>query len=152
METKKCSRCGEEKDLAAFVLKNRALKKYHSFCKACKRVWSSVWYSNNKKKQIAYVDRRTALIRDVIREAKSIACADCGRKYHWYLMDFDHLRDKVKNVSQMMRGFTVEQVRTEIAKCDVICSLCHRVRTWNRRHPDCLLLPEESGIFPGLRL
>lgn len=46
-------------------------------------------------------------------------------------MDFDHRPDevKVKNVSQLK---TLDDVKAEIAKCDVVCSNCHRLRTKRR--------------------
>ena len=64
-----------------------------------------------------------------IESAKAVPCADCGQRYPHYVMDFDH-RDptiKVMNV-----GETRSKAKTleEIAKCDVVCSNCHRERTW----------------------
>jgi len=48
-------------------------------------------------------------------------------------MDFDHRPDTVKkfNISgSEMRN--LEDVVNEMSKCDVICSNCHRVRTFKR--------------------
>jgi L-lysine 2,3-aminomutase len=49
-------------------------------------------------------------------------------------MDFDHLDDseKLDDVSRLTR-FTKKKLLTEIAKCDVVCSNCHRERTHQRR-------------------
>jgi hypothetical protein len=48
------------------------------------------------------------------------------------VLDFDH-RDpsqKVAAVSDMTAsGYDVPTIETEIAKCDVLCSNCHRKRT-----------------------
>lgn len=49
--------------------------------------------------------------------------------------DFDHVRGKKrKNVGAMVNGhnFSVEKIIEEIAKCDVVCSNCHRERTFSR--------------------
>jgi len=69
-----------------------------------------------------------------VRAAKDVPCFDCGVRYPYYVMDFDHLNPalKIKNVSQM-RGCTIEQVQAEIEKCQVVCANCHRVRTHGRR-------------------
>lgn len=38
--------------------------------------------------------------------------------------------EKSDNVSMMVgRGLSIERVLAEIAKCDVVCSNCHRIRT-----------------------
>lgn len=96
--------------------------------------------------------------RDVIVAAKNRPCADCGREYPSYVMDFDHVRgDKEHNVGDMAnRGATVRRVLQEIEKCDVVCANCHRIRTHTRnqhrsrhsvaRMPGCL--PENEGSIP----
>jgi hypothetical protein len=65
---------------------------------------------------------------------------DCGFRGHFEALQFDHLRDKVGNVSEMVaRGFSLERLKKEIEKCQVVCANCHAIRTYNRRvspHPD----------------
>jgi hypothetical protein len=60
-------------------------------------------------------------------------CADCGYRGHPAALDFDHLPgfEKLKSVGSMT-GCAWEDIEAEIAKCDVVCSNCHRVRTWRR--------------------
>jgi hypothetical protein len=50
-------------------------------------------------------------------------------------MDFDHARgEKVINVGLMVGwGYTVAEILSEIAKCDVVCANCHRKRTYERK-------------------
>lgn len=58
---------------------------------------------------------------------------DCGDSYPPYVMDFDHVRGvKTRNVGNM-RTCSIETIQREIAKCDVVCSNCHRERTHSRR-------------------
>lgn len=59
---------------------------------------------------------------------------DCGESYPYYVMDFDHREGehKVQIVSILANRGTLKQVREEIAKCDVVCSNCHRIRTFKR--------------------
>lgn len=62
-------------------------------------------------------------------------CADCGQKYPYYVMDFDH-RDKeqkVADVSKLLRVKGTVAVFDEIEKCDVVCANCHRMRTHRRQ-------------------
>lgn len=46
-------------------------------------------------------------------------------------MDFDHLLDKFKNVSRMT-AYKWDRIEAEIAKCELVCANCHRVRTFAR--------------------
>ena len=56
---------------------------------------------------------------------------DCGQSYPSYVMDLDHRGDKVRNVARMVSlGLGEATVLAEIAKCDVVCSNCHRLRTF----------------------
>lgn len=57
---------------------------------------------------------------------------DCEVSYPSYVMDFDHVRGiKFKEISQMCRAaFRIEKIPEEIEKCDLVCSNCHRVRTF----------------------
>jgi hypothetical protein len=49
------------------------------------------------------------------------------------MLDFDHLKDKKYNISRMIHdGFSWAAIKKEIAKCEVVCANCHRVRTHNR--------------------
>lgn len=58
-------------------------------------------------------------------------CTDCGQKYPYFVMDFDH-RDptlKVAGVATLVKRYG-PQLMTEIAKCDLVCANCHRARTY----------------------
>jgi hypothetical protein len=59
-------------------------------------------------------------------------CADCGLT-NPIVLDFDHLKDKKYNVSRMIHdGFSWAAIKKEIAKCEVVCANCHRIRTYIR--------------------
>ena len=70
--------------------------------------------------------------REYIRSLKSKPCMDCGGIFHPVSMDFDHVRGvKVIQISKLV-GCNKERILAEVSKCDVVCSNCHRVRTYNR--------------------
>ena len=78
---------------------------------------------------------RYVVFRDRIAAVKlESGCVDCGYRLHVAALDFDHLpgTDKKFCVGQGM-GYRWESVLEEIAKCEVVCANCHRVRTANRR-------------------
>ena len=72
---------------------------------------------------------------EFIRAIKDQPCADCGITYPPYVMDFDHVRgEKVDEISRAgMLMATISTLLAEIEKCDVVCSNCHRERTFQRK-------------------
>jgi hypothetical protein len=65
-----------------------------------------------------------------IKEASG--CVDCGESNH-IVLDFDHIRNKKYNISRMIHdGFSWAAIKKEIAKCEIVCANCHRIRTHNR--------------------
>ena len=78
-------------------------------------------------KQGVVADRQSAV--SAIKTASG--CVDCGYKEHAIALDFDHVSgEKIDNVSKMVKSLvTWDLVIAEIAKCEVVCANCHRVRT-----------------------
>jgi len=73
-----------------------------------------------------------------IRSLKDNPCMDCGQKFHPCAMDFDH-RDaagKVFSIAMLGRYVSMKRLMEEIAKCDLVCSNCHRLRTYTRRRSE----------------
>ena len=69
-------------------------------------------------------------------EIKSNPCADCGGSFDVCCMDFDHrdASEKKFNVGSMFaHHYSRELIEAEVAKCDLVCANCHRIRTRNRR-------------------
>jgi len=88
-------------------------------------------YHANKEQYFARNRQQKLDARAFIVASKDVPCADCGNRYPSYVMDFDHLGDKKFNISNMTaRGMA--QLQAEIAKCEVVCSNCHRIRTHER--------------------
>lgn len=71
----------------------------------------------------------------MLAELKAAPCTDCGGRFPAVCMDFDHVRDtKRGNVSVLVTGgYSLESILREIAKCELVCANCHRVRTARRR-------------------
>jgi hypothetical protein len=66
-------------------------------------------------------------------EQKDRPCMDCGVKYPPCVMDFDHVRGLKVSCLGWMWDAARDKVISEIAKCDLVCSNCHRLRTAVRR-------------------
>lgn len=63
-------------------------------------------------------------------------CFDCRNKFPHYVLEFDHRPGEVKidNVTRVLKNYGTEMAWKEVAKCDVVCSNCHKVRTYMREH------------------
>lgn len=69
---------------------------------------------------------------------EKLGCQDCRNKYPHYVLEFDHRPEETKldNVTRVLKNFGVEMAWKEVAKCDVVCSNCHKIRTYMREHED----------------
>ena len=81
------------------------------------------------------IAKQKAHLYKYIREYKERhPCVDCKVQYPYYVMDFDHVRGrKHKNVSELISSLSKKKIDEEIAKCEVVCSNCHRIRTHERK-------------------
>lgn len=86
--------------------------------------------------------------RAVVERMKEAPCMDCGGTYPPICMDFDHRpgEKKVADVSKLRRSATVDAILAEIAKCDLVCSNCHRIRTYARQKPNGRLLEHTAPV------
>lgn len=105
-------------------------------CKSCNREYQKKWFSSNLEVQRERslrngkraTERNSAFILDYLL---CHPCSDCGEQ-DIRVLEFDHVEEKLKSVSIMRRGYSLESVMEEIAKCEVVCANCHRIRTSER--------------------
>jgi len=79
---------------------------------------------------------RKAAVRAITHQHKSQPCVDCGQRYPYWKMDFDHLpgTEKTCTVSRLASmAVSRKRLLVEISKCEVVCCFCHRDRTHYRR-------------------
>jgi 5-methylcytosine-specific restriction endonuclease McrA len=141
--------------------------------------YQHLWYLKNRESVMARVrvQQERTVVENRIRVGDFLSnhpCVDCGERDP-IVLDFDHLRDKLWDISFMVsRGFAWSTIELEIAKCEVRCANCHARKTarehgiYDRKHaflrlgeelapyditgqrtcPRCGLgkLPEEFGI------
>lgn len=130
---KKCSKCKETKSLSEFNKQSSKRDGVQARCRACQAAGHQQYYRDNKIEwQARQADMRNQL-RIIANEAKNQPCADCGNVYPSYVMDFDHREPDQKrgNISLMVTSCNSKRILLEeIAKCEVVCSNCHRERTF----------------------
>jgi hypothetical protein len=80
---------------------------------------------------------------ELIKRLRDRPCADCGQRFPFYAMDFDHQVpiEKSAEVPRLLGRVTTERLLEEIEKCDIVCANCHRMRTYSakmKRHAGVL--------------
>lgn len=104
----------------------RSTRKYHATHREQRRLYAMRYRREHPEWKQAAKDR---LIR-----LKTGPCLDCGGAFPPECMDFDHVRGtKSFNIGEhfYMRE---ERLLEEVAKCDLVCANCHRIRTKRRKN------------------
>lgn len=139
---KGCNKCGFSKQTTDFYVRKSGERagQYYEKCKECYKSRGRSYYGQNKEKQLAlaklrklrYIDER----KKFLEEIKNQPCLDCKKKYPVWVMDFDHRNacEKIDSVSKLaFRKITsIQKIKDEIEKCDLVCANCHRQRTYDR--------------------
>ncbi|MCU1484724.1 MAG: hypothetical protein JWN67_1470 [Actinomycetia bacterium] len=130
---KRCSSCRELKPLDAFNRLSKAADGRQYDCRECNRRY----HQDNRKRHNAQIRARSRRLRAEISEwircyLFEHPCVDCGEDDP-VVLEFDHLRDKVRNVSGLVSRDNLAAVQREIEKCEVVCANCHRRRTYQRQ-------------------
>jgi len=84
-----------------------------------------------------YIERKRAHWRAtaaMLNKLRDVPCADCGRRFPPCVMQFDH-RDPASKKYEVTRVLTRAHatILEEVAKCDIVCTNCHRDRTYRQR-------------------
>ncbi len=156
--SKICSTCKKPKTEYSKCSGNKDGLQYN--CKECSSVYSSKLHKENPEKKRATSrkwqkenpERYKATMRKWYNEKsihawiktkyENIPCIDCNGVFIFIAMDFDHRPEETKLFvistfdSKAQTATNIAKVEKEIAKCDLVCSNCHRVRTWDRKHND----------------
>jgi hypothetical protein len=136
---KVCSGCGEERDAELdfnWRYKDRGIR--NTRCKFCQSKVSKRHYENNKPSYIGRARVRETLViednqRKLIEYLSDRPCVDCS-KTDIRVLEFDHVRgNKSANIGRLLtRAIAWEAIEDEIAKCEVRCANCHRIKTGER--------------------
>lgn len=146
---KKCTLCKKESPYSEFNKRARSKDGLQNVCRTCNQNRSRKYYADNVNKHRQTIKVRQASqklkLRNIILKIKQAPCTDCKVNYPYYVMDFDHVRGTKKyDISSMAsRGGKIEHLLDEISKCELVCSNCHRIRTWNRLQEN--KLPSSMG-------
>ena len=94
------------------------------------REYERRYYAEHKDEWKERQKRRRPQVRAVRDALKSGPCTDCGGTFPPECMDWDHLPGQPKvNHTNRLEGAAL---LAEIAKCELVCANCHRIRSKKR--------------------
>jgi hypothetical protein len=137
---KVCTKCGEQKPLTEYFVKDNATGRLHAQCKLCYKAHRKNYYAAHYKKYGDKYRFRAKIRHHKIKQelhCKMLdflidkACEICGEN-DLRVLDFDHLEPNQKKfgIAQAMTyGMPWEKIETEIKKCRILCANCHRRHT-----------------------
>lgn len=110
-----------------------ALRTYASLMDRRRRSTPEEWAPGTSP----YIERKRTHWRAsaaMLNGLRDVPCADCGRPFPPCVMQFDH-RDPATKKYLVTRMLTRahDTILAEVAKCDIVCTNCHRDRTYRRR-------------------
>lgn len=115
--TKYCKHCLQNKPLSAYHsngYSTSGTRKYKPLCKKCEQ---------DKKRITFYIKVRDILLR----QDREYACELCGYNKNIAALEFHHFEDEIKDYEiSNMSSMSEKTLSTEIEKCALLCSNCHR--------------------------
>lgn len=91
-------------------------------------------YSKNKEANRWYHRQRYYEAQSRVEALKDKPCMDCGNSFPPECMDFDHRPGEEKLFAiGMIKTRSWAAIQQEVAKCDLVCANCHRIRTTARK-------------------
>lgn len=105
-------------------------------CRDCKRAYDNAHYRDRRDKeqklrrQVEWMRENRQRLGEFLADK---SCEDCGNN-NKVVLDFDHREGEEKkgNIADLVNRWCWDRLEGEIAKCDIVCANCHRIRTWER--------------------
>jgi hypothetical protein len=131
---KQCSACKQIKPVTEFNNNSSKSDGKSSKCKNCNKDYLKQHYTDNPEYYKNKSRKYKSDLRELINRLKILrGCNSCGFNEHPAVLDFHH-RDgtnKSFNIGSSLHLVSRELLMEEIAKCDVLCANCHRIKSYS---------------------
>ena len=117
-KSKICSKCNENKPIDCFYTKSSTSHRTRTpYCKSC---------------TLKYKYERELKLKIEMVKYKGGKCEDCDYNKNLAALDFHHIESEEKDFNLAHNSSNLNKVKSELDKCILLCSNCHR----ERHHPD----------------
>jgi hypothetical protein len=125
-----CGRCGHHLPTECF---NRLGDGLQWWCRSCFAAYFRDRGDTHRRQSYAAKKaRQQALRAQILEHLHHNPCVDCGEADP-LVLEFDHIGEKTASISVLLsQTASREAVEAEIARCEVVCTNCHRRRTAGR--------------------
>lgn len=93
------------------------------------RLYRRVWYAKNRQHALEVVKKRKTELKAWVKKYKrKLSCSICGET-HPACIEFHHKDPVIKEIGLSRvgsNGWSIKKIEREIAKCQVVCSNCHK--------------------------
>jgi hypothetical protein len=134
-DAKICTGCGLARPVTEFPVKHKKRGTRGTRCRACRSAYGKGHYQRNRGAYLARAKARRHRERDgywawLMTYLVSHPCIDCGVTDP-VVLTFDHRerKEKVDTIGRLLSRSSWKTFLGEVAKCDVRCANCHRMRT-----------------------
>lgn len=130
---KRCPRCASWRTFDEFHRHRGRKDGRQPVCKQCRAELDHDRYlrtrgSDSRHRNNAVFARERALWMRSLKQGRP--CSDCGGSYPPEAMQWDHLPGYPKRGDvSALAGLSKEEILAEIAKCALVCTNCHILRT-----------------------
>lgn len=100
------------------------------------RRYQREWYQKNKQRHIEnvelYKQKYKQEVKTYVSSLKQAGCSKCSEK-HPACLEFHHLDPSQKEFeisTAMANNLSLVRIKSEIAKCIILCANCHRKLHW----------------------
>ena len=125
---KYCTGCEQNLPEDQFAKNSKKTSGLQTYCRSCKKKMDAAYYQGNREAQRERVVANVEKLKQLVMEYKqSRGCRYCLEN-DYVALDFHHRdgSEKEANISRMVWDGLSKKLITEIAKCEVVCSNCHR--------------------------
>lgn len=131
---KHCPGCRENKEFSEFGKNRTNYDGRQDYCRKCKSLQDKKYYKNNKRAHKLRIKKYINQNRlQLWKYLESHPCVDCGEN-NPIVLEFDHIKEnKLFAVAKMVTKYSWINLKKEIAKCQIRCANCHRIKTAKQR-------------------
>lgn len=128
-QMKNCPNCNLDKPLSEFS-KSKRTKDGHDYrCKLCQNASNKSWMARNWEKKIQQQGERRRALSEQLSSYKAERGCTCCTEDDPVCLELHHLDPTQKEINpadMAGSGWSWERMLTEIEKCVILCSNCHK--------------------------